>query len=169
MNEQSFIFMDTIARLCHPAQLLKNHKVFMRRSLTRSNQHFQKAIKKLPLGVTSNFRYWGADQTIYVDHAKGFLGRYSPTNGQFKEWEMPSGSSSRPYAMAVDDRDRLWMVETGVTPNRFVGFEPASGEFFAATEIESGGGSVRHMYYDRRTQSIWFGTDTNYLGRAQLP
>ena len=44
-----------------------------------------------------------------------------------------------------------------------------TGEFFAATEIGSGGGSVRHMYYDQRTQSIWFGTDTNYLGRAQLP
>jgi glutamate-1-semialdehyde 2,1-aminomutase len=43
----------------------------MRRSLTRSNQHFQKAVKKLPLGVTSNFRYWGDNKTIYVDHAKG--------------------------------------------------------------------------------------------------
>ena len=56
-----------------------------------------------------------------------------------------------------------------MTPNRFVGFDPGTGEFFAATEIGSGGGSVRHMYYDQRTQSIWFGTDTNYLGRAQLP
>jgi glutamate-1-semialdehyde 2,1-aminomutase len=36
----------------------------MHRPLTRSNQHFQKAVKRLPLGVTSNFRYWGADQTI---------------------------------------------------------------------------------------------------------
>ena len=43
----------------------------MSRSLTRSNQHFKKALTRLPLGVTSNFRYWGADQTIYVDHAKG--------------------------------------------------------------------------------------------------
>jgi glutamate-1-semialdehyde 2,1-aminomutase len=41
----------------------------MHRPLTRSNQHFQKAVKRLPLGVTSNFRYWGADQTIYVDQA----------------------------------------------------------------------------------------------------
>jgi glutamate-1-semialdehyde 2,1-aminomutase len=43
----------------------------MSRPLTRSNQHFNKALTRLPLGVTSNFRYWGADQTIYVDHAKG--------------------------------------------------------------------------------------------------
>ncbi len=82
---------------------------------------------------------------------------------------MPSGASSRPYAMAVDELDRIWFVETGVGPNRFVGFDPATEEFFAATEIESGGGAVRHMYYDPATRSIWFGTDTNYLGRAQLP
>jgi glutamate-1-semialdehyde 2,1-aminomutase len=43
----------------------------MIRRLTRSNQHFEKALNRLPLGVTSNFRYWGEDQTIYVDHAKG--------------------------------------------------------------------------------------------------
>ncbi len=43
----------------------------MGRRLTRSNQHFNKALTRLPLGVTSNFRYWGADRTIYVDHAKG--------------------------------------------------------------------------------------------------
>ncbi len=43
----------------------------MGRPLARSNQHFNKALTRLPLGVTSDFRYWGEDQTIYVDHAKG--------------------------------------------------------------------------------------------------
>jgi glutamate-1-semialdehyde 2,1-aminomutase len=43
----------------------------MRRSLTRSNRHYQKALQKLPLGVSSNFRYWGADKTIYADRARG--------------------------------------------------------------------------------------------------
>ena len=41
------------------------------RSLSRSNAHFKKAVTKLPLGVASNFRYWGDDKTIYVDHGKG--------------------------------------------------------------------------------------------------
>jgi glutamate-1-semialdehyde 2,1-aminomutase len=41
------------------------------RSLIRSNQHFKKAVQKLPLGVSSNFRYWGDDQTIYVKRGKG--------------------------------------------------------------------------------------------------
>ena len=41
------------------------------RKLSRSNEHFKKALTKLPLGVASNFRYWGNEQTIYVDHGKG--------------------------------------------------------------------------------------------------
>jgi len=43
----------------------------MRRSLERSNRHHLKALSKMPLGVSSNFRYWGKDKTLYVDHARG--------------------------------------------------------------------------------------------------
>lgn len=35
------------------------------------NAQFQRAVKKLPLGVSSTFRYWGDDRTIYVSHGKG--------------------------------------------------------------------------------------------------
>ena len=41
------------------------------RSLKNSNRHFRKAVSRLPLGVSSNFRYWGDDKTIYVKRAKG--------------------------------------------------------------------------------------------------
>ena len=41
------------------------------RSLSRSNQHFRKANQKLPLGVSSNFRYWGDEGTIYVEARQG--------------------------------------------------------------------------------------------------
>jgi len=41
------------------------------RDLSRSNAHFRKASKKLPLGVSSNFRYWGDDKTIYVKNGRG--------------------------------------------------------------------------------------------------
>lgn len=43
----------------------------MARDLSKSNAHFQQALKRLPLGVASNFRYWGEDRTIYVKHGKG--------------------------------------------------------------------------------------------------
>jgi glutamate-1-semialdehyde 2,1-aminomutase len=42
-----------------------------KRSLERSNRHFKRALKSLPLGVTSNFRYWGDDKTIYIKQGKG--------------------------------------------------------------------------------------------------
>jgi glutamate-1-semialdehyde 2,1-aminomutase len=43
----------------------------MARKLTNNNAQFQRAVKRLPLGVASNFRYWGEDRTIYVKHGKG--------------------------------------------------------------------------------------------------
>jgi glutamate-1-semialdehyde 2,1-aminomutase len=43
----------------------------MARNLTKNNAQFQRAVKRLPLGVASNFRYWGEDRTIYVKHGKG--------------------------------------------------------------------------------------------------
>jgi glutamate-1-semialdehyde 2,1-aminomutase len=43
----------------------------MARKMTRNNEQWQKAVKRLPLGVASNFRYWGEDRTIYVKHARG--------------------------------------------------------------------------------------------------
>jgi virginiamycin B lyase len=50
-----------------------------------------------------------------------------------------------------------------------VGFDPATDEFFGITEIDSGGGTVRNMFYDAGRQEIWFGTDRNTLGRVTLP
>lgn len=43
----------------------------MTRSLAKSNAHFQKSLELMPLGVSSNFRYWGDDETIYVKHGRG--------------------------------------------------------------------------------------------------
>ncbi len=41
------------------------------RSLTRSNAHFARSRTRLPLGVSSSFRYWGDDKTIYVKRGQG--------------------------------------------------------------------------------------------------
>ena len=115
------------------------------------------------IAMTSDGKVW------YVDYAGGFLGRYDPATRQFKEWQLPGGAASRPYAMAVDDRDVLWAVETGSRPNRFVGFDSKTEQFLGATPIPSGGDVVRHMVFHRPTREIWFGTDANTIGRAKLP
>ena len=113
------------------------------------------------LGLTSDGGVW------YVDYARGALGRLDPATGAVREWEAPGGAGSRPYAMAVDARDRIWFAETGSEPNRLVGFDPATEEFFAVAPIPSGGGTVRHMVFHEPTLSLWFGTDTNTIGRAR--
>ncbi len=70
------------------------------RKLTRSNAHFQKALKRLPLGVASTFRYWGEDRTIYVDHGKG--GRFWDIDGNdYVDYRLGYGPAILGYA---DDR-----------------------------------------------------------------
>ncbi|MDH3224748.1 MAG: lyase [Gemmatimonadota bacterium] len=115
------------------------------------------------LEVTSDDVVW------YVDYARGFLGRLDPETGDVTEWANPSGEGARPYGMAVDKDDQIWFVETGVQPNRFVGFDPETEEYFSISEVESGGGTIRHMYYDASSGAVWFGADTNTIGRAMVP
>lgn len=115
------------------------------------------------MGLTSDGGVW------YVDYEEGYVGRYDPASGEIREWLNPSGAESSPYAMAVDDTDRIWFVETGPSPNRFVGFDPATQEFFGITEVPSGGGTLRHMVFHAPTRTIWFGADTNTIGRIVVP
>lgn len=114
------------------------------------------------LEVDSSDRIW------YVDYARGKLARFDPESGDLQEWDSPGGADARPYGMAIDADDRIWYVETGPDRNPFVGFDPATGEF-TVTEIPSGAGAVRHMYYHQPTNTVWFGTDNNTIGRAALP
>ena len=115
------------------------------------------------IAVTSDGGVW------YVDYTRGFLGRLDPATGAVKEWQNPGGRGSLPYGMTVDDADRLWFVETGTQPNRLVGFDPKTERFFSVSPIPSGGGTVRYMIFDPKTRFIWFGTDLNTIGRAQVP
>lgn len=122
----------------------------------------RESIRPRRIGITSDGRIW------YGDYADGYLGALDPESGEITEWAMPSGENARPYAMAVDGQDRVWFVETGVDPNYFVGFDPASEEFFSITGIPSTGGVVRHMHYLAATGEIWFGSDMRTIGRAQV-
>ena len=70
------------------------------RVLAKSNAQFQKALKRLPLGVASTFRYWGDDRTIYVHHGKG--GRTWDIDGNcYVDYRLGYGPAILGYA---DDR-----------------------------------------------------------------
>ncbi|RMH21382.1 MAG: hypothetical protein D6701_02540, partial [Gemmatimonadetes bacterium] len=94
------------------------------------------------------------DRIWYVDYALGQLGRFDPATGEVKEWPNPSGPGSRPYGVEIDDADRVWFVETGPDPNVFVGFDTRTEKVISAVPVPSGGGTIRHMFFDARTNSI---------------
>ncbi len=70
------------------------------RPLSKSNAQFRRAVQRLPLGVSSTFRYWGDDRTIYVHHGKG--GRTWDIDGNgYVDYRLGYGPAILGYA---DDR-----------------------------------------------------------------
>lgn len=92
------------------------------RCLSKSNQQFQKANKKLPLGVSSNFRYWGDDKTIYAKRGKG--ARIWDIDGnEYIDYRLAYGPAILGYADARVDEAAREGIEIG-------------GVFALATELE---------------------------------
>ncbi|RLA33745.1 MAG: aspartate aminotransferase family protein [Gammaproteobacteria bacterium] len=84
------------------------------RSLAKSNQHFRKAITKLPLGVSSNFRYWGDDKTIYVKCGKGAR-LWDIDDNEYIDYRLAYGPAILGYADSrVDDAARAGIEVGGV-------------------------------------------------------
>ena len=116
------------------------------------------------IAMTSDGQVW------YVDFSNGMLGRFDPETETVREWATPGGSDSRPYALMNDDTDRLWFFEgkRGV-PVQMVGFDARTETFLGSTPLESGSGTVRHVFFHAETNAIYFGADANTVGRAVLP
>jgi glutamate-1-semialdehyde 2,1-aminomutase len=86
----------------------------MARDLTKSNAHFKRAVKRLPLGVASNFRYWGEERTIYVKRGRGGRITDLDDNG-YVDYRMGYGPGILGYAdPRVDAAARAGMEVGGV-------------------------------------------------------
>lgn len=69
----------------------------MPRTLDKNRAHFARAIKRLPLGVASNFRYWGEERTIYVAEGRG--GRITDLDGNvYIDYRLGYGPAILGYA-----------------------------------------------------------------------
>lgn len=84
------------------------------RPMQANNAHFKKAVGKLPLGVASNFRYWGEERTIYVKSAKG--ARLTDLDGNaYVDYRLGYGPAILGYAdPRVDEAARRGMEIGGV-------------------------------------------------------
>src|SRR6516165_9440137 len=86
----------------------------MARTLTKNHAHFQRALKRLPLGVASNFRFWGEDRTIYVKEGRG--ARVTDLDDNvYVDYRMGYGPAILGYAdQRVDEAAREGMNVGGV-------------------------------------------------------
>jgi virginiamycin B lyase len=115
--------------------------------------------------VTSDGGVW------YGDYSRGFLGRLDPASGETQEWQLPGGADSFPYGMAVDDEDRVWLAETnGTRHNKLVSFNTKKRVFEHTIPIGDGSpNTIRHMQFDPKTRTIWFGQDKGFISSLKVP
>jgi virginiamycin B lyase len=104
----------------------------------------------------------GDGSVWYVDEPRGYLGRIDPATGLVREYPMPGGDDSRPYALTRDDRDILWVSQTG-PDKKLVAFDPRTEQFVSVNDVSH---NIRHMMFDASTGAMWFGTDANRVGRV---
>jgi len=114
MNEQSFIRYGQMHPWYENLDSVEKQQNPMPRSLQNSNRHHLKALQKLPLGVSSNFRYWGEDKTIYIEKGRG--GRLWDIDGnEYIDYRMGYGPGILGYAdPRVDQAAREGMEVGGV-------------------------------------------------------
>src|SRR5262244_4059012 len=86
----------------------------MARNLTRNHEHYRRALGRLPLGVASNFRFWGEERTIYVKEGRG--ARVTDLDGNvYVDYRMGYGPAILGYAdERVDAAAREGMEVGGV-------------------------------------------------------
>ena len=115
------------------------------------------------IAITSDDIIW------YGDYSLGFLGRLDPKTGKIDEIPMPGGGGSLPYGMASDDQDRIWVSENTQNGTRLLGYDPKTKKFFATINIgKQANNTIRHMYFDKKTGLLWYGTDQGTIGRAEV-
>lgn len=86
----------------------------MARKMTNNNAQFQRAVQRLPLGVASNFRYWGEDRTIYVKEGRGAR-IVDLDDNEYVDYRMGYGPAILGYAHPeVDQAAREGMAVGGV-------------------------------------------------------
>ena len=86
----------------------------MTRTMTRNQEHYRRALTRLPLGVASNFRFWGEGRTVYVKQGRG--ARVTDLDDNvYVDYRMGYGPAILGYADArVDEAARSGMNVGGV-------------------------------------------------------
>lgn len=86
----------------------------MSRVIAKSQAHYRRALTRMPLGVASNFRFWGEERTIYVKYGRG--GRiYDLDDNEYIDYRLGYGPAILGHAdPRVDEAAREGMKVGGV-------------------------------------------------------
>lgn len=117
--------------------------------------------KKTPESRSRRIEVTADGAVWYGDEPRGFLGRIDPGSGEVREYPLPGGAGSRPYALTKDDKGRLWISQSG-PDKKLVAFDPRAEKFVSVNEVSD---TIRHMMFDTRSGAMWFGTDAGQVGR----
>jgi len=102
-------------------------------------------------------------------YAGGMLGRFDPQTKKVEEWPLPGGAGGAALrghrGRSGPDLGR----GNGVAAEPVRGFDTRTHRFLPGADVPSGGGTIRNMVFDPHARAIWFGSDANTIGRAQLP
>jgi virginiamycin B lyase len=106
----------------------------------------------------------------YTDYADRMLGRLDPATGALERFAMPSDVGDSSVAIVADDRDGIWIAETGVVPNRIVAFDARRRIWGPAIAVaDSAPNALRDLTFDSAGRSLWFAVGDGMLGRLSLP
>ena len=84
----------------------------MARKMTNNNAQFQRAVQRLPLGVASNFRYWGEERTIYVKRGRGAR-IVDIDDNEYVDYRLGYGPAILGYAHPEVDRAAVEGMQVG--------------------------------------------------------
>ncbi len=79
----------------------------------------------------------------------GQVARYNPQTERWREWRLP-GDAPQPYAVYVDDRDKVWLTDFG--GDVIMRFDPAT-ETFETFELPTVQAQVRQLL--GRPGEVW--------------
>ncbi len=131
--------------------------------------NFNVKVHEIPVSKDARPRRLRIDENDiiwYTDWARGFLGRYDPSKGSWKEWPTPGGDWARPYPIALRG-DAVWFGETWKDPATIVRFD-IKKETFESWPVENCFDGAYYFDTDK-DQNIWFTChDTNRIGVVEI-
>ncbi|MEJ2093651.1 MAG: hypothetical protein P8X93_00295 [Gammaproteobacteria bacterium] len=120
------------------------------------------------------FTAMGANAIGKLDTASGEVKYSSLESEAAKPLDIKLDSGERPW-VSLSATNRLATIDTetfevtGLNPNRLVSYNPWEKKFSNISDIPSGGDRIDEMFFDKESGQIWFGSNTNFIGRAKLP